>query len=195
MAPTRRPLRPRPRRRRSRGYGGRPLRAARGPATTPRTARRPQSAAERVGTAHACVRSAFSPLDPPARRFRRRRRRDSTPPFGRNRAVRDKAWKSTPKLGNSRCGWSATQLTRDHHLLHLVGSLADREDLGVPVEAAHGIFLDVAVAPVDLHGFLRRPDREPAGLQLGLGGGERQLLAAILLDRRLVGEKASRLEL
>ena len=38
---------------------------------------------------------------------------------------------------------------RDHHLLDLVGALADREDLGVAVEAADRVLLDVAVAAVD----------------------------------------------
>ena len=53
--------------------------------------------------------------------------------------------------------WLAAERPGDHHLLHLVGALADGEDLGVAVEAADGVLLDVAVAAVDLHGLLARP--------------------------------------
>src|SRR5918994_7983300 len=70
----------------------------------------------------------------------------------------------------------AAQRPRDHHLLHLVGALADREDLGVAVEAADGVLLDVAVAAVDLHGLLRAAHREPARLELRLRGREREAL-------------------
>ena len=73
---------------------------------------------------------------------------------------------------------SAAELAGDHHLLDLVGALADREDLGVAVEAADRVLLDVAVAAVDLDRLLGRPDREPAGDQLRLGGGEGERLAA-----------------
>src|SRR5918994_7451792 len=79
------------------------------------------------------------------------------------------------------------QRPRDHHLLHLVGALADREDLGVAVEAADRVLLDVAVAAVDLHGLLRRAHREPTGLQLRLGGSERERPSRVLLERGLVG--------
>ena len=72
----------------------------------------------------------------------------------------------------------SAELARDHHLLHLVGALADREDLGVAVEAADRVLLDVAVAAVDLDGLLGRADREPAGDQLRLRGGQRERLAA-----------------
>jgi len=40
---------------------------------------------------------------------------------------------------------------RDHEPLDLVGALADREDLRVAIETAHRVFLDVAVAAVDLN--------------------------------------------
>src|SRR4051812_22280420 len=43
------------------------------------------------------------------------------------------------------------QTARDHHLLDLVGPLADREDLRVAVHPADRVFLDVAVSAVDLH--------------------------------------------
>src|SRR4051812_37357196 len=62
----------------------------------------------------------------------------------------------------------------DDHLLDLVGALADGEDLRVAVHAAHRVLLDVAVAAVDLHGLLGRAHGQPAGLQLGLRGGQRE---------------------
>ena len=83
----------------------------------------------------------------------------------------------------------------DHHLLHLVGALADREDLRVAVEAADRILLDVPVAAVDLHRLLGRPHREPAADQLCLRGRKREQLAPVLLHRRPVGEQARGLEL
>ena len=49
---------------------------------------------------------------------------------------------------------SRAECARDDHLLHLVGALADREDLCVAIEAADGVLLDVAVAAVNLHGLL-----------------------------------------
>src|ERR687897_3916681 len=82
----------------------------------------------------------------------------------------------------------AAQRPRDHHLLHLVGALADREDLGVAVEAADGVLLDVAVAAVDLDGLLGRAHGQPPGLQLRLRRDERERLAAVLEQRRPVGE-------
>src|SRR4051794_3564120 len=76
----------------------------------------------------------------------------------------------------------------DHHLLDLVGALADREDLRVAVEAADRVLLDVAVAAVDLDGLLAAADREAAALQLRLGGGEAEVFAPILHPRRFVDE-------
>src|SRR5947207_11440799 len=90
---------------------------------------------------------------------------------------------------------SDAQLARDHHLLDLVGALADGEDLGVAIEAADGVLLDVAVAAVDLHSLLRRPHGEAAGDQLRLGGREGEGLAAVLEDRRPVDEQARGLAL
>src|SRR5689334_2916788 len=66
---------------------------------------------------------------------------------------------------------------RDHHLLYLVRALADGEDLGIAVEAADGILLDVAVAAVDLHGFVGGAHREAACLELRLCRGQAELLA------------------
>src|SRR5665648_102889 len=76
-----------------------------------------------------------------------------------------------------------------------VGALPDGEDLGVAVEAAHRVLLDVAVAAVDLDGLLARPDGQPPGLELGLGGGEREVLPRVLLECGLVGEQPGRLDL
>src|SRR4051794_17596025 len=68
----------------------------------------------------------------------------------------------------------------DDHLLHLIGPLSDGEDLGVAVEAAHRVLLDVAVAAVDLHRLLARAHGEPAGLELGLRGREREIATGVL---------------
>src|SRR6476469_10571920 len=63
---------------------------------------------------------------------------------------------------------SGAERAGDDHLLDLVGALADREDLRVAVEAAHGVLLDVAVAAVYLHGLLGAADGEAAALELRL---------------------------
>src|SRR5438309_6373223 len=78
------------------------------------------------------------------------------------------------------------QLTRDHELLDLVCSLANREDLGVPVEAAHRVLLDVAVSAMDLDGLVGRLDREPPALELCLRCREREVTSAVLEIRGLV---------
>ena len=89
----------------------------------------------------------------------------------------------------------AAELAGYHHLLDLVGALADREDLGVAVEAADRVLLDVAVAAVDLDRLLGRSDREAAGDQLRLRGGEGERLAGVLLQRGAPGEQAGGLDL
>src|SRR3954462_3646337 len=75
------------------------------------------------------------------------------------------------------------------HLLHLVRPLADRKDLGVAVEAADRILLDVAVAAVDLYGLVGRLDREPARLQLRLRRDQLEVAPLVLQPSRLVGEE------
>src|ERR687892_1175546 len=96
----------------------------------------------------------------------------------------------SPRLATStRANTSGSERAGDDHLLDLVRALADREDLGVAVEAADGVLLDVAVAAVDLHGLLGAAHREPAGLELGLGGGERERAAGVLQARGLVGQQ------
>src|SRR6478672_3651358 len=65
---------------------------------------------------------------------------------------------------------SGAERAGDDHLLDLIGALADREDLRVAVEAAHGVLLDEPVPAVDLHGLLGTAHRQATGLQLGLGG-------------------------
>ena len=74
----------------------------------------------------------------------------------------------------------AAEGARDHHLLHLVGALADGEDLRVTVEPADGVLLDVPVAPVDLDRLLGRAHREPAGDQLRLRRRQGEVLAGVL---------------
>src|ERR1700742_1526111 len=89
---------------------------------------------------------------------------------------------TTPGSGSERAG--------DDHLLHLVGALADGEDLRVAVHAADRVLLDVAVAAVDLDGLLGTAHREAAGLELRLGRGQREVAALVLLHRGLVDEQA-----
>ena len=102
---------------------------------------------------------------------------------GRQRTRRSRAWprrrRRGPPRGRGRPqhALSAAQRPRDHHLLDLVGALADGEDLRVAVHAAHRVLLDVAVAAVDLDRLLGAAHREPAGLELRLRGGEREVLA------------------
>src|SRR5439155_2495208 len=74
---------------------------------------------------------------------------------------------------------SASEMPRDHHLLHLVGALTDRENLGVAVEPAHRILLDVPVAAVDLHRLLGGAHCETPCLQLGLSGDQGERLSAL----------------
>ena len=87
---------------------------------------------------------------------------------------------------------SRAQPAGDHHLLDLVGPLADRQDLRVAVHAADRILLDVAVAAVDLHGLVGAADGEPAGLELRLRGGEAERPAGVLQQRGAVDEQPRR---
>src|SRR5919112_6533047 len=90
---------------------------------------------------------------------------------------------------------SGAERPRDHHLLHLVGALADRENLRVAVEPAYRVLLDVPVAAVDLHRLVGGLDREPPGLQLRLGGDEAEVAPLVLEPRRLVREQPRSLDL
>src|SRR5712691_1588814 len=103
----------------------------------------------------------------------------------------------TPQTAESAClsSRSAAELAGNNHLLHLVGALADREDLGVAIEAADRILLDVAVAAVDLDGLLRAAHGQAACLELGLRGGEGEVAPGVLLARGLVNEQARRFDL
>src|SRR5918996_1554425 len=97
----------------------------------------------------------------------------------------------SPRLATStRANTSGSERSGDHHLLDLVRALADREDLGVAVETADRVLLDVAVAAVDLHRLLAAAHRQPPRLELRLRGGEREAAAGVLEQRRLVGEQA-----
>src|SRR5581483_2416734 len=91
-------------------------------------------------------------------------------------------------------GWLRAELAGDHHLLDLVGPLADREDLGVAIEAAHGVLLDVAVAAVYLDGLVTGAHGQAARLQLRLGRGQREVLAAVLHAGGLVDQQAGGLD-
>ena len=64
----------------------------------------------------------------------------------------------------------------DQHPLHLGGALADLEDLGVAVEAGHGVLLHEAVAAEDLGGDPGRGDRRLGGVELGDRGGLLEVL-------------------
>src|SRR5215210_54543 len=79
------------------------------------------------------------------------------------------------------------QRARDHHLLDLVRTLADLEDLCVTVEARDRELVHEAVAAVDLQREVRHLAREDAGLELGHGGNRGERLALVLQPRRLVG--------
>src|SRR6476619_1463887 len=80
-------------------------------------------------------------------------------------------------------------------MLNILGYMVDRADLGVAVEAADRVLLDVAVAAVDLDGLLGRFDGEAARDQLRLGGGQREGLAGVLLERGAPGQQAGGLDL
>src|SRR4051794_16421881 len=87
------------------------------------------------------------------------------------------------------------QRAGDHHLLYLVGALADREDLRVPVEAADRVLLDVAVAAVDLDGLVGRAYGQAARLELGLRRRQPERAAAVLEHGGLVDEQPRGLDL
>src|SRR5271156_6593949 len=81
---------------------------------------------------------------------------------------------STPAFptgpGSALLGRRAQELARDHHLLDLVGPLADLGQLGVAQVALDVELAGVAVAAVDLHGGVA-----------GADGGARRV---VLGDRR-----------
>src|SRR5439155_16797177 len=87
------------------------------------------------------------------------------------------------------------QSASDDHLLHLIGALSDGEDLGVAVEAAHRVLLDIAVAAVDLDRLLGAADGQAPCLELRLGGGQGELRLAVLEARGLVDEQPAGLDL
>jgi len=84
---------------------------------------------------------------------------------------------------------------RDHHALHLVGALADLQDLLVAEEAGDRELLHEAVAAVDLQRAVDDTVREDPGEELRLRRGEGERLACVLEPRRAVDELAARLDL
>src|SRR4029077_8246482 len=101
----------------------------------------------------------------------------------------------TSRIFTARGVISGPERAGDHHLLHLVGALADRQDLGVAVEAADRVLLDEAVATVDLHRLLGRAHREAAALQLRLRRGEAEVAPFVLQHRRFEHQQPGRLDL
>src|SRR5450631_2842001 len=77
-------------------------------------------------------------------------------------------------LRSALLGRRAQELARDHHLLDLVGPLADLGQLGVAQVALDVELAGVAVAAVDLHGGVAGADGRPRRVVLGdrrfLGG-------------------------
>src|SRR5437763_1104631 len=104
-----------------------------------------------------------------------------------SRAERGRGEPLASALGAERAG--------DDHLLDLVGALADREDLRVAVEAAHGVLLDVAVAAVDLHSLLGAAHGEASALELRLRRREAEVAPGVLLAGGLVDEQPRGLDL
>src|SRR3954470_21376554 len=98
-------------------------------------------------------------------------------------------------MPSARARASRAERAGGEHMLALVRAFADGEDLRVPVEAAHRVLLDVAVAAVDLDGLLGAADGEPAGLELRLRGGQGEVALGVLEPRGLVRQQPRRLDL
>src|SRR4029077_14897988 len=78
---------------------------------------------------------------------------------------------------------SEPELLRDHHPLHLVGALADLEDLLVAVEPRDLQLVPEAVAAVNLERCVHHPVGEDPREELRLRGREAELLALVLAPR------------
>src|SRR5688572_31693480 len=84
---------------------------------------------------------------------------------------------------------------RDDHALHLVRALADLEDLLVPEEARDRGLLHEPVATVDLQPGVRGSVGEQSRVELRHRRFARERPPLILQPRRLVDERAARLDL
>ena len=94
-----------------------------------------------------------------------------------------------------------TEATRDHHALHLTGTFADLQDLGIPVEARHREVLHEPVATEDLGRDAGGSDGRLSRVQLGhrcglldLFDGAASLMELVLEPGGLVGQQARRLD-
>src|SRR6478752_5659451 len=126
-----------------------------------------------------CTAPPRSPVIPTARRFKMPAR--ESPPRQDFAGLHDQpvSLQSEPADG-----------TGDHQLLNLLGPLENVENLSVAVHPLDRIFTRVTVSAEDLDGPLRRPYRNPAGLQLAHGslrGGE--LLTGCAHPRRAPDEQ------
>ena len=83
----------------------------------------------------------------------------------------------------------------DHHALHLVGALADLQDLLVAVEARDRVLVHEAVAAVDLERPVRRAVRELARVELRHCRLACEGPALVLQPRRFDHHPAARLDL
>src|SRR6185436_17193863 len=78
---------------------------------------------------------------------------------------------------------AAQQPSRDHQPLHLAGAFIDGGDADVAVEARDLVLVGEAVAAVDLEALPAGPVGGLAGVQLGLRGEARRVLAAAVRQR------------
>src|ERR1700681_4453254 len=84
---------------------------------------------------------------------------------------------------------SAEEAAGDDEPLDFTRPLADRAESHVAIELLDGEVLDEAVPSVDLDRLLRRPHGHFGGVELGLGGETRHLLAGVLRRRGPEGQE------
>src|SRR5437773_12158050 len=89
----------------------------------------------------------------------------------------------------------AEKRTGDHHAVHFGRALADAAHSGLAVPALEGELLADAVAAVDLHRGVDHAAEHLARIELGDGGLDPGILAAVSLPRAVPGEPARRAQL
>lgn len=88
------------------------------------------------------------------------------------------------------CALARQQVASDDGALDFAGAFVDGDDAGIAVHAFHVGFAGIALAAVDLDGFVDNAVDHFAGVEFGAGSGGTHAGSGVFEERGIVGEDA-----